>query len=62
MTPFARCRAVEGGVQLDVDTDTARLLYVAVDALAVTDAQFRDLDRVARALRFTLQITRTKET
>jgi len=45
---------MEGGVQIELDFENARLLYRLVDAAAVTDREFQPLDGLARALRHTL--------
>lgn len=52
---FFRSRTIEGGLQVELDQDSARLLYELVDAAAVTDARYKPLDGLARTLRNTLQ-------
>lgn len=51
---FFRSRLIESGVQVELDFESAKLLYRLVDAAAVTDREFQPLDGLARALRHTL--------
>jgi hypothetical protein len=51
---FFRSRTIEGGVQIELDLDSAKLLYQLTDAAAVTDKTFQPLDGLAKCLRHTL--------
>lgn len=53
---FAKCRTIEGGVQLEVDLEAARLLYELVEAASLTDSFYRGLKHVASALKLNLGI------
>lgn len=53
---FFRSRTIEGGVQVELDTDSAHLLREAVWALAATDARYRPLDGLTKALTNTLNV------
>lgn len=55
---FFRSRTIEGGVQIELDQESARLLYEAVDSLSVTDASYRPLDGLVRTLKNTLNFTK----
>ncbi len=52
---FFRSRTIAGGVQIELDQDSARLLYELVYAAAVMDTAYKPLDGLARTLRNTLQ-------
>lgn len=53
---FFRSRTIEGGVQVEIDTDSAHLLREAVWALAATDPRYKPLDGLAKTLTNTLNV------
>jgi hypothetical protein len=52
---FFRSRTIEAGVQVETDTDSARLLRELVYQAAATNPTYKSLDGLARSLGLTLQ-------
>lgn len=52
--PFCRTRVIEGGVQIEVDLETARLLAEHLGLTTLNEAAYRDLLAVGKALEHTL--------
>jgi len=52
---FFRSRTIEGGVQVELDTDSAHLLRELVYSQSAANSMYKSLDGLARSLGLTLQ-------